>query len=163
MHETSIDRLVRAIAFDRAYALAVATCAGCGLPAVRVFSDYGVVWNACDVCLPAPDEVDLTVRMTSDLVALRAEDLPPGVREGTIDSPHYRYGCQLHVRVDSVDHVFELSDTDRRAVVPDGVTTFSSAFDGRFWFRKPELRERVQDLPNRKAVERLLRIGRAEP
>ena len=157
---SDVQDLIRAIALDRAYQIAGSTCRWCGLPAVRSFAPGFVGQEACTSCVPPPPrpkERDLVVEKPEDLTEIGAK-----TTERFTDVRVWPY-----VFVRSVERFFELVEIrflTEAAEKPDGVERFASFDPNKLWCRREDPRDvRPADLPNRKAVERLLRIAKAEP
>lgn len=146
-----VDRIVRAIALDRAYQMAGGSCSGCGLPAVRRFGNLNP-WMACASCVVSPDPADGVSASTDALSIMQAEALPTYRRIYT--GPKVRViGGGLYLHVAAADaSVFWSSSQER----------LPSAVLDHVWVRLVERRDDIVDLPNRKAVELLVGVWRGE-
>jgi hypothetical protein len=154
--------IARAIALDRAYQISGQACRGCGLPAVRLFGDgqYSVAWFACRTCVPAREKRDLQADESVDTIAdleLLTEVRPERQEGKRIDF--------FSVLVRSVERTYEHIERRKYCVprlVVDGVSCVASRADGFVWKVRYELHyEPPRDLPNAKAVERLLAVANA--
>lgn len=152
---SEIQDLIRAIALDRAYQIAGWTCRWCGLPAVRTFEGL----KACPSCVPPqpqPSDGIILVEHKAELVALDAK---------AVTESFASERALPHVFVRSIGRFFDLFESRMlRNDQPDGAEQFASSDPAKLWcIRFADCDFEPKDLPNRKAVERLLRIARVEP
>jgi hypothetical protein len=184
----SVRDLTRAMALDRAYELAGATCAACGMPAVRIGrSGYPTVSVAfltpfdvrvCDRCSVTDQILRLaqhTVETEQELLVLSPPEVVPFpsvpsvyVRERRAlyrPAPLDLIGCAVGISREELDRrllyvapeLEELLKEQRRSYVGHKP---SDRYVWAIWWNEDH---HLVDLPNRRAVERLVRVARGEP
>lgn len=154
--ENMFREFLRALAMDRAYQMASfysppGACRGCGLPSVRAFGvQFSSGWPACSRCAPPnptkPSRIDFVVPTIAELPRHPGASGLPG----------------LTAFVLSTERVYVLS-TYYADELPDEITVAASSLTDRCWRQQYAMAdEEPVDHPNRRAIERLMRIAQGE-